>query len=183
MHPLIYLGIGFAGLLFGLYKLLQIGGRPKDLPPGPPTKPIFGNILDMPTRDAHLQFKKWAEEYGPVYSLIFGTKTLIVLSSDQAVKDLLDKKSGIYSSRQDMYIGQKLCSDDLRMLMMKYSPQWRMVRKMVHNLLNVTSAQSYVPYQDLESKQMLYDFLRTPDDFLHHVRRYSNSLTTSFTFG
>lgn len=72
----------------------------------------------MPKRDAHLQFQKWANEYGPVYSLILGTKTLIVLSSDQAVKDLLDKKSGIYSDRQDMYIGQELCSGGLRILMM-----------------------------------------------------------------
>ena len=75
----------------------------------------------MPTRDAHLQFKKWAEEYGPVYSLILGTKTLIVLSSDVAVKDLLDKRSAIYSDRQDMYIGQTLCSGGLRFLMMVYT--------------------------------------------------------------
>lgn len=72
----------------------------------------------MPKRDAHLQFEKWAREYGPVYSLILGTKTLVVLSSDKAVKDLLDKKSGIYSHRQEMYIGQELCSGGLRFLMM-----------------------------------------------------------------
>ena len=40
----------------------------------------------MPTRDAHLQFQAWAEQYGPVYSLILGTKTMIVLSSHEAVK-------------------------------------------------------------------------------------------------
>lgn len=72
----------------------------------------------MPYRDAHKQFQKWAEEYGPVYSLILGTKTLIVLSSDTAVKDLLDKRSAIYSDRQDMYIGMTLCSGNLRVLMM-----------------------------------------------------------------
>ena len=72
----------------------------------------------MPTRDAHRQFEKWAREYGPVYSLILGTKALIVLSSDEAVKELLDRRSGIYSDRQDMYIGQTLCSGDLRLLMM-----------------------------------------------------------------
>lgn len=44
----------------------------------------------MPQRDAHLQFTKWADEYGPIYSLMLGTRVLIVLSSDQAVKDLLD---------------------------------------------------------------------------------------------
>lgn len=72
----------------------------------------------MPSRDAHLQFEKWAREYGPVYSLMLGTKCLIVLSSDEAVKELLDKRSGIYSHRQEMYIGQTLCSGDLRLLMM-----------------------------------------------------------------
>jgi hypothetical protein len=72
----------------------------------------------MPSRDAHLQFQKWAREYGPIYSLMLGTKTLIVLSSDEAVKDLLDRRSGIYSHRQEMYIGQTLCSGNLRLLMM-----------------------------------------------------------------
>ena len=67
----------------------------------------------MPSRDSHKQFKKWAEEHGPVYNLILGTKTLILLLSDEAVKELLDRRSAIYSDYQDMYIGQTLCSDDL----------------------------------------------------------------------
>ncbi|KAF9768702.1 hypothetical protein IL306_013957 [Fusarium sp. DS 682] len=129
----------------------------------------------MPKRDAHLQFRKWADEYGPVYSLILGNTPLIVLSSAQAVKDLLDKKSGIYSDRQEMYVGQKLCSGDLRLLMM--------FRKMMHTLLNVTVAKSYVPYQDLENKQMLYEMIIEPDQFLQSIRRYSNALTTSMVFG
>lgn len=49
---------------------------------------------------------------------MLGTKTMIVLSTDEAVKELLDKRSGFYSDRQEMYIGQKLCSGDNRMLMM-----------------------------------------------------------------
>lgn len=57
------------------------------------------------------------------------------------------------------------------------------MRKMVHNLLNQNVAQNYVPYQMLENKQMLYDLLDTPQDFLKHIRRYSNALTTSMVFG
>ena len=51
-------------LLVGLWRLLQIGKRPKGYPPGPPTIPVLGNLHLMPTRDAHLQFEKWAREYG-----------------------------------------------------------------------------------------------------------------------
>ena len=76
----------------------------------------------MPSKDVHLQFQKWAEEYGDVYSLILGTNVWIVLSSDEAIKELLDRRSGIYSSRLDMYVGQTLCSDGMRLLMMQYGP-------------------------------------------------------------
>lgn len=54
---------------------------------------------------------------------------------------------------------------------------------MIHSLLNVSAAKSYVVYQDLENKQMLHEFLTQPDNFLHHIRRYSNALTTTMVFG
>jgi hypothetical protein len=54
----------------------------------------------------------------PVYSLILGTKIMIVLSSDEAVKDLLDQRSGNYSDRPDMYIGQTIASGGLRLVVM-----------------------------------------------------------------
>ncbi|KAI4851001.1 cytochrome P450 [Aureobasidium sp. EXF-8845] len=164
-------------------KVLTIGRRGKDYPPGPPTIPILGNIHQMPRRDAHLQFQKWANQYGPVYSLMLGTRVLVVLSSDQAVKDLLDKRSAIYSARPDMYISQELCSGGLRFLMMEYGPTWRYFRKMCHALLNVTVAKTYVPYQLLENKQMLYEMLVSPDRCLQNIRRYSNALTTTMIFG
>ena len=137
----------------------------------------------MPKRDAHLQFEKWAREYGPIYSLILGNKTMVVLSSDQAVKDLLDKKSNMYSHRQEMYIGQTLCSGDLRILMMGYGPRWRSSRKLVHTLLNISAAKSYVPYQMLENRQVLFEMITQPDHFLQNIRRYSNALTTTMVFG
>jgi hypothetical protein len=113
--PLYVLVVALAAL--AVRQLSRIGRRPSGYPPGPPTLPLLGNLHLMPKEKAHLQFQKWAEEYGPVYSLILGTKVMIVLSSDQAVKDLLDKRSGIYSSRPDMYIG-KIISGGLRMLLM-----------------------------------------------------------------
>ncbi|OSS45047.1 hypothetical protein B5807_09229 [Epicoccum nigrum] len=165
-----------------LHQLSKIGRRPADYPPGPPTLPLIGNLHLMPKEKGHLQFQKWAEEYGPVYSLILGTKVMIVLSSDQAIKDLLDKRSNIYSSRPDMYLG-RIVSGQNRMLLMEYSDTWRMVRKIVHNNLNIKAARTYVPYQDLENRAMLMGFLDKPDLFVNHIRRYTNSLTTQMVFG
>lgn len=100
-----------------MYRLRNVGRRPPSYPPGPPTLPLIGNLHLMPRQKGHLQFHKWAEEYGPVYSLILGTSVMIVLSSDQAIKDLLDKRSNIYSSRPDMYMA-RIVSGGNRMLLM-----------------------------------------------------------------
>lgn len=101
-----------------LWQLSKIGRRPSNYPPGPPTLPLIGNLHLMPKKHAHLQFQKWAEEYGPVYSIMFGPRVAIVLSSDVAVKDLLDKRSAIYSGRPEMYMGQDIMSGGLRPLFM-----------------------------------------------------------------
>jgi len=45
-------------------------------------------------------------------------------------------------------------------------------RKMVHSLLNITTSKQYLPYQVLENRQMLFQFLKEPNDFLNHIRRY-----------
>ncbi|KAI3393066.1 hypothetical protein diail_4775 [Diaporthe ilicicola] len=165
-----------------IFQLRNVGRRPKNLPPGPPTMPIIGNMHQIPHEHPHVQFKKWAEEYGPIYSVILGTKVLIVLSSDQVIKDLLDKRSGIYSSRTDVYLGN-VVSNWLRVVLMKYGEQWRMVRKIMHSVLHLSASKGYVPYQDLESKQMLKGILDEPNLFSAHIRRFTNSLTTQIIFG
>lgn len=204
MSTRLAIGVGLLGVL--LFLLNRVGRRPNGCPPGPPTLPLIGNLHQMPKEKAHLQFQKWSEENGPVYSLVLGMKVMVVLSSDQAIKDLLDKRSGIYSSRPEMYLGQ-IISGGYRVLLMvrsfhwnensagfpwslrsnlknkEYGETWRSIRKLVHNLLNIKAARTYVPYQDLENKAMLVGFLDQPSLFVDHIRRYTNSLTTQMVFG
>lgn len=135
-------------VVFSLIKLGRIGRRPKGCPPGPPTLPILGNLHQIPKKDAHVQFKKWAEEYGPVYSLVLGTTVNIVLSSDVAVKDLLDKRSGIYSSRPEAYISS-LASDGRRMVLMVRNSQ----RSLIDEVTNRKSGvwEQMAPYPQILS--------------------------------
>ncbi|ROV91859.1 hypothetical protein VMCG_09180 [Cytospora schulzeri] len=174
---------GVLALLIAFVKVSGMGSRPKGYPPGPPTLPIIGNLHQMPTTRPHVQFKKWGDEYGPIYSLILGSQAIIVLSSDVAVKDLMDKKSAIYSSRPDMFLAQKICSGGLRFSFMPYGDTWRMMRRCVHSILNVRAAKAYIPYQELENKQMLAELLDQPDAFINHIQRYTDSLTTQMVFG
>ncbi len=54
----------------------------------------------------------------PIYSLVLGTKTYIILSSDTAIKDLLDKRGANYSSRPELYVGMDIASGGLRLVFM-----------------------------------------------------------------
>lgn len=108
---------------------------------------------------------------------------MIVLSSDRIVKELMVKRSSMYSSRPDMIIMRELSGGDNRVSFMPYGDQWRFVRKIYHNTLEVKAATSYVPYQDLESKQLLADILKSPVFFEDHIKRYTHSQTTQIVFG
>lgn len=58
-----------------------------------------------------------------------------------------------------------------------------MLRGIVHNSLNIKASRTYVTYQDLENKAMLMGFLEKPDDFIPHIRRFTNSLTMQMIYG
>lgn len=181
LSPVYVLAIGLIGFI--LTKALQYGRRPKGLPPGPPTLPIVGNLHQLPAEDVYKKFKEWADEYGEMFSLMLGKQRVVVLNSPKVVRDLIDARSNNYSSRPGNYVGQDLISGGYRLVLMSYSDEWRLARKMVHNLLNVKTAVDYIPFQELELRQMLADMVRKPEKYHDHVRRYSTSLVTSFTFG
>jgi hypothetical protein len=55
--------------------------------------------------------------------------------------------------------------------------------QVMHQLLTANQADTYRPFQDLESKKLIYDLLRSPEKFYLHNRRYSNSVIMSVVFG
>lgn len=87
------------------------------------------------------------------------------------------------SDRIDAYVGSTLASKDMKILTMRYGSRWKTARKLFHGILHINAAKTYVPYQSLESKQMLYEILEAPTDFFDSLKRYSGSLTAQMTYG
>jgi len=44
-----FLAAAGAVIVYGVFRLLQVGKRDPRMPPGPPTIPILGNMLEIPT--------------------------------------------------------------------------------------------------------------------------------------
>lgn len=158
--------------------------RRKHLPPGPRGLPFVGNFFDFSDDQLVPQkAQRWAQKYGDVFYTKIGGSDYIWLSSPQSIKDLMDKRSSIYSSRPPAPLSQDVASGGRRQLFMQYGPQYRVVRKISHALLNTTISTSYQPVQDYESKQLMQEILDDPAHFYDYNRRYSASLIIRITYG
>ena len=158
--------------------------RRRKLPPGPKGLPFVGNLFDF--ADTEAQRSKvidWHKKYGDIFYTKIGGTDYIWLSSPKAVKDLMDKRSSIYSSRSSAPLAQDVASAGRRQLFMPYGPRWRSIRKHSHDLLNLRASVKYQPVQDYESKVLLKELMESPDDFLLINRRYSASVIMLVTYG
>ncbi|KAH7088102.1 cytochrome P450 [Paraphoma chrysanthemicola] len=160
------------------------------LPPGPRGLPLIGNLLSLREPDKIPEITtEWMRQYGPVVYTKMGGTNFIWLNSPKAVKDLMDKRGSIYSSRPRMPMVKlpafEAVSNKKRQFFMPYSEEWRALRRVSHAALNLKTSQSYIPVQDFESKQVIWDFLHAKDDweFYDHNRRYANSVIMLITYG
>ncbi|OAL34588.1 hypothetical protein AYO20_06218 [Fonsecaea nubica] len=137
---------------------------------------LFGGS-QIPDRDVHKQYQAWAEKYGPVFSLMLGPQPMVVLSGDVAVKEVLDRRAAVTNERGDHYVGHQILGGGEHMLLMPNGPKWRLQRKLMQKMLNVSVARSYLPYTMLENKQMVFDLLMNPDDFIYVLKRVEEMTT------
>jgi hypothetical protein len=92
------IGTAAAVLAFG-YLRRQRASSSLPLPPGPKRLPVIGNLLDLPKEFEWLTYQQWTDAFGDViYVEALGQK-LVILGSAQAVDDLLERRSAIYSDR------------------------------------------------------------------------------------
>jgi len=152
------------------------------LPPGPVGLPLVGNLLEMPKSHPWLTHTELHKKYGPIFSMQFGASTVIFLGTYGAARDLLEKRSNIYSSRPRSVMVGECISQGNRSLILPYGEQWRGYRRLQGSFLSPRMSNTYRELQDLESKQLISEFL-TRDDFFKRYHRYSSSLTFALAYG
>jgi len=114
-----------------------------------------------------------------MYSLKLGTGTAIVLSDPRLVKQLVDKKSSIYSNRPASYVADLITGSD-HLLVMNYGNTWRAFRKLIHqHFMESMVEKEHIVLQNAEAVQMLKDFATHPEHHMLHPKRYSNSIIMS----
>jgi hypothetical protein len=66
---------------------------------------------------------------------------------------------------------------------MQYGERWREIRKHMHTILNPNKMDGFAKHQDIESKQLLWDYLQRPDTWFKSNQRYSYAVVVSVVCG
>ncbi|KAL4888249.1 cytochrome P450 [Aspergillus ambiguus] len=180
--------IYFIAVFVGVFILWDPHKKTSDLklgasPPGPPGKPIVGNLLEIPNKHSWLKFAEWAKEYGTIFQLNIAGRKHVVLSTEKIANDLLRERGSLYSSREYLPFASGLLSKNLRLLFLPYNDLWRRGRKLMHHLTMNSVASSYEPIQDYESKKFLASFVQKPADYEKWFELYASGVVYRIGFG
>ncbi|KAF9468728.1 putative CyP450 monooxygenase [Collybia nuda] len=153
------------------------------LPPGPRSKFLFGNAFDLPLTDQSEVFTRWAKEFGDLtYLNVLGTP-MVVTSSMDVARDLLEKRSAIYSSRPIFRMLNELVQMSWNFVFMEYGKKWRAHRRVFHEVFHSERVATFGEIQVKHIKAMLKIFPTSNEQIGVHIKRYTSALLLESVYG
>lgn len=178
----------YCGLTFVMFFLLywfKVRIRiPKgyQLPPGPPRKPLIGNLLDIPLKKEWRTYHKWSKIYGDLTYLNICGVSILVVNSHKLVSELFDQRGAIYSDRfQSTMLGELAGISNLA----TYQPheKWKHQRSIFHRYFSKSSISQYQVLLDKSAGKLLHHLYRHPEALEEATRYAIGSLVIEITYG
>jgi len=108
---------------YTLYQRLRF-----KLPPGPRPWPVVGNLYDIkPVR--FRCFAEWAQSYGPIISVWFGSTLNVIVSNSELAKEVLKEQDQHLADRHRSRSAAKFSRDGKDLIWADYGPHYVKVRK------------------------------------------------------
>ncbi|XP_073668959.1 cytochrome P450 2F2-like isoform X5 [Paramisgurnus dabryanus] len=93
-------GVPDFNLIYAFLLLFQLRiRRLKNFPPGPTPLPLFGNLLQLDSRNPLKDLDKFAQQYGSVYSLYIGRHPAVVLTGHKVIREALVTQAMEFAGR------------------------------------------------------------------------------------
>lgn len=112
-------------------------------------------------------------------TLHLGSKTWILLNSQRVVSEIIAKRGSLTNGRSPMPIASGIVSRHSRSLLLP-PDGWTEKRRVMHSLLSGTALKQYAAWQELESTQLLAEYLFQPESWYRHHYRYANSVNCAW---
>ncbi|KAI1459880.1 cytochrome P450 [Annulohypoxylon moriforme] len=168
--------------LYNVYRTLY-PKFPCPLPPSPPAEPILGHFRGLPLENAHLKHMEYAKQYNSdvVYFNVLG-KHMIVLNSQKAANELLDKRGANYQDRP-RFVLFEVMGWGLTLTFLPYGPRFRLHRSILQTGFTKTAITNYRPIQLDEARQAVSRILKRPEVWDFSLRRFASAIVLRIGFG
>ncbi|KAJ7837531.1 cytochrome P450 [Mycena olivaceomarginata] len=140
--------------------------------------------VELPQVRPWLTYAQWKDVYGDlIYIRVLGNP-ILVLNTAAAASDLLEKRSGIYSSRPIRTMIVELIGWDWLFSAFPYGSWWQAHRIMFNRHLPPNgSSVVWHPLQIQEAHAMCRRLLESPQEFRYHVRKTAARIILKMTYG
>ncbi|KAI9128062.1 hypothetical protein K1719_001055 [Acacia pycnantha] len=109
-------------------KLFFQNKKFKNIPPGPPSLPILGNLHEL-KKPLHHTFHRISQRYGQIFSLWFGSRLVVVVSSMSSVQECFTKNDTVLANRPRSLIGEYVSYNSTILALAPYGEHWRNLRR------------------------------------------------------
>ncbi|CAE6509169.1 unnamed protein product [Rhizoctonia solani] len=146
-------------IVSGYLVLCKLRTNRLPLPPGPPSYPIIGQLLAMPrSSESRVFMNLSAKLNSDIISFSFLGQTIIVLNSNEAAFDLLEKRSSIHSGRfrPSMIASPTLVNmGDFVAFLDTKNELWRRQRRAMNARLGKHAVAAFQSSQELEARRLV----------------------------
>ncbi|THH14168.1 hypothetical protein EW146_g6132 [Bondarzewia mesenterica] len=178
--------ISFVGLFGYIYRTRSHPSYLPPSPPGPKPLPLLGNLLSLPSAKPWETYASWSREnkskpFGDLISVRTFGQLSVIVNTLEAAKELLERRSAVYSDRPLIPMIEMM-EWDFNLGLMPYSDKWRRGRKVFHQHFHARVAVVYQPLQEECARALLKLLLEKPKDFLAHLRIYAAKIAMTIAY-
>ncbi|KAF7375494.1 putative monooxygenase [Mycena sanguinolenta] len=162
--------------------LWNLSLRKSNVPPGPRRWPLIGSVLAIPRACQWVTFSKWAKTYGNIVYVDALGEPLFIINSAKVAKDLLDKRSSIYSDRPSFTMAT-LSGIAEGMGLLPYNENWRRQRKIIAQDFSPSGVTQDYSLQETESRKLVRGLLDDPSTMMSQIQLRVGAIIFRIVYG
>ncbi|KAM9310022.1 steroid 21-hydroxylase [Pholidichthys leucotaenia] len=154
--------------------------------PGPPTRFLLGNMMELMHDHLPIHLTNLAQRYGNIYCLKCGNTNMVVLNSSDLIREALVKKWSDFAGRPISYTGNIVSGGGRNISLGDYTEEWRAQRRLVHSALQrccQKTLHDVIERQALHLRQVLMDYQSCAVSLSEDFTVAASNVITTLAFG